>query len=153
MSEFTLQKTSNAKTRKCSSCATTVTKCNVQSCCFANLNLSLFCRSRCRRRRRFSSTLLLWTINFATMVTWHHIFPHYWLLQGCVGNWVEIRPSPLPQQQKSSDGSRRGAWGASIPLIFRPNWGSKGRKRGFAEKPSLLNIIFRIWLMLIVSFD
>ena len=25
---------------------------HVQSCCFANLNLSLFCRSRCRQRRR-----------------------------------------------------------------------------------------------------
>ena len=25
---------------------------HVQSCCFANLNLSLFCRSRCRRSRR-----------------------------------------------------------------------------------------------------
>ena len=25
---------------------------HVQSCCFANLNLLLFCRSRCRRRRR-----------------------------------------------------------------------------------------------------
>ena len=26
---------------------------HVQSCCFANLNLSLFCRSRCRRSRRW----------------------------------------------------------------------------------------------------
>ena len=25
--------------------------CDVQSCCFANLNLLLFCRSRCCRRR------------------------------------------------------------------------------------------------------
>ena len=29
----------------------------VQSCCFANLNLFLFCRSRCRRRRRCLSSL------------------------------------------------------------------------------------------------
>ena len=31
---------------------------HVQSCCFANPNLLLFCRSRCRRRRRISSTLI-----------------------------------------------------------------------------------------------
>ena len=33
---------------------------HVQSCCcFANLNLLFFCRSRCRRRRRCLSSLLL----------------------------------------------------------------------------------------------
>ena len=31
---------------------------HVQSCCFANLNLLLFCRYRCRRRRRILSSLL-----------------------------------------------------------------------------------------------
>ena len=31
---------------------------HVQSCCFANLNLLLFCRSRCRRRRRCLSSLI-----------------------------------------------------------------------------------------------
>ena len=31
---------------------------HVQSCCFANLNLLLFCRSRCRRRRRCLSSLV-----------------------------------------------------------------------------------------------
>ena len=30
---------------------------HVQSCCFANLNQLLFCRSRCRRRRRCLSSL------------------------------------------------------------------------------------------------
>ena len=30
---------------------------HVQSCCFANLNLLLFCRSRCRHRRRCLSSL------------------------------------------------------------------------------------------------
>ena len=48
---------------------------HVQSCCFANLNLLLFCRSRCRRRRRCLSSLLLWSENFATMVTWRHTSP------------------------------------------------------------------------------
>ena len=38
---------------------------HVQSCCFANLNLLLFCPSRFRRRRR--------SRNFATMVTWPHL--------------------------------------------------------------------------------
>ena len=31
---------------------------HVRSCCFANLNLLLFCRSRCRRRRRCLSSLV-----------------------------------------------------------------------------------------------
>ena len=31
---------------------------HVQSCCFASLNLLLFCRSHCRRRRRCLSSLL-----------------------------------------------------------------------------------------------
>ena len=31
---------------------------HVQSCCFANLNLLLFCRSRCRRRRRCLRSLV-----------------------------------------------------------------------------------------------
>ena len=31
---------------------------HVQSCCFADLNLLLFCRSRLRRRRRCLSSLL-----------------------------------------------------------------------------------------------
>ena len=30
---------------------------HVRSCCFANLNLLLFCRWRCRRRRRCLSSL------------------------------------------------------------------------------------------------
>ena len=32
---------------------------HVQSCCFADLNLLLFCCFRCRRRRRILSSLLL----------------------------------------------------------------------------------------------
>ena len=32
---------------------------HVESCCFANVNLSLFCRSRCRHRRRCWSSLIL----------------------------------------------------------------------------------------------
>ena len=31
---------------------------HVQSCCFANVNILLFCRSRCRRRRRCLRSLL-----------------------------------------------------------------------------------------------
>jgi len=52
----------------------------VQSCCFANINLLLFCRSRCRGRRRCSvSSLLLWSKKFASIVTWHHTSPLYWI--------------------------------------------------------------------------
>ena len=45
---------------------------HVQSCRFANINLLLFNCSRCRRRRRCLNSLLLWSRNFATMVTWRH---------------------------------------------------------------------------------
>ena len=31
---------------------------HVQGCCFANIKLLLFCRSRCRRRRRCFSSLI-----------------------------------------------------------------------------------------------
>ena len=31
---------------------------HVQSCCVANINLLLFCRSRCRRRRRCKETTI-----------------------------------------------------------------------------------------------
>ena len=32
-----------------------------------------------------------------------------------------------------SGGSRGGAWGGARPLIFRPNWGPKVRKKRFLE--------------------
>ena len=46
---------------------------HVQSCCFDNINLLLSNCSRCpcSCRSRFNS-LLLWSTNFATMVTWRH---------------------------------------------------------------------------------
>ena len=60
----------------CSSRATTAENCkrnvmHVQNCCFANLKL-FFSRDRCRCRRRCLSSLLLWSQNFVTMVTWRH---------------------------------------------------------------------------------
>ena len=39
---------------------------HAQSCCFANLNLLLFCRSRCRLRHRCLSSLLYQLIRHAT---------------------------------------------------------------------------------------
>ena len=39
----------------------------------------LHCRSRCRRRRRCLSFILLWSRHFANMVTWRHTCPLYWL--------------------------------------------------------------------------
>ena len=52
---------------------------HVQSCCFANKHIALFCRSLYRRRRPcYCSSLLLWTRNFATMVMWRHTSPLYW---------------------------------------------------------------------------
>ena len=99
----------------CRSRATTTKKCtkkawrNEQSCCFANLNLSVFgflflfcfvlfcfffsffflffffffffCRSRyCRRSCCLISALLL-SRNLATMVTWRHTSPLYWTVK------------------------------------------------------------------------
>ena len=52
---------------------------HVQSCCFANINLLLFCRSRCRQSRRCLSSSLLLSRNFAAMVTWRHASPLYCL--------------------------------------------------------------------------
>ena len=59
------------------SCATTAKKCtkkhdmmHMQNCCFGNINLLLFCCSRCLHHH--PSFLLLWSRNFATMVTWCH---------------------------------------------------------------------------------
>ena len=49
---------------------------HVQNFYFANINLLLFCRSRCRRRRRrrrgFLSFLLLWSKHLASIITWRH---------------------------------------------------------------------------------
>ena len=47
----------------------------VQSCSFANVNLLLFCRARCRHRCRCLSPPLLWSRSFAAMVTWRHTSP------------------------------------------------------------------------------
>ena len=51
---------------------------HVQNFYFANMNLLLFCRSRCRRRRRrrrrrrFLSFILLWSKHLASIITWRH---------------------------------------------------------------------------------
>ena len=59
----------------CRSSATTAKKCTKkcnarQSCSFANLNLLLFCCCK--------ESLLLWSRNFATIVTWRHTSPLCW---------------------------------------------------------------------------
>ena len=55
--------------------ATTAKKCTksvmpVQSCCFANLNLLLFCRTRCRHRRRCLSSLITIAEGFTNSCPW-----------------------------------------------------------------------------------
>ena len=52
---------------------------HVQSCCFTKINLLHFCRSLWRCCRCCLSSLLLWSRNFATMVTWRHTSPLYWM--------------------------------------------------------------------------
>ena len=52
---------------------------HVQSCCFANANILLFCCSRYRRRRLCLSWLAIAVIpKFATMVTWRYTCPFYY---------------------------------------------------------------------------
>ena len=41
---------------------------HVQSCCFANLNLLLFCRSHCRRRRRCLSSLMFLVLHLTSQI-------------------------------------------------------------------------------------
>ena len=58
---------------------------HMQSCCFALIYKPIqcfffFCRSRCRRRRHCLSSLLLWSRNCATMVTWRHTSPLYYAM-------------------------------------------------------------------------
>ena len=48
---------------------------HVQSCFFADINPLPFSSSLCRRRHRCLSSILLWSRNFATMVTWRHTSP------------------------------------------------------------------------------
>ena len=52
----------------------------VQSSCFTKINVLLFCRSRCRHPCRCLSPLLLWSRNFATLVTWRHTYTRYFVL-------------------------------------------------------------------------
>ena len=52
---------------------------HMKSFCFVNINLLLFCRSRCRHCQSCLSSLLLWSQNFATMVVWCHTSPFCYL--------------------------------------------------------------------------
>ena len=47
----------------------------VQSCCFTNINLLLFCRSRCRRPSLLPKLPFVVIPNFVTLVTWRHTSP------------------------------------------------------------------------------
>ena len=67
---------------------------HIQSYCFANLNLLLFCHSHCGRHH-LCLTLLLSSKNFATMLTWHHTSPLY------RGNQKKVKPSAISQEQNS----------------------------------------------------
>ena len=64
---------------------------HVQSCCFANINLLHFCRSRCRRRRRCLSSLM------AKPGTWDQ---DRWILANFFSAflWIEKRSSSIKLQ-------------------------------------------------------
>ena len=88
---------------------------HVPSCCFAIPNLLLFCRSRCRRRRRCLSSLLLWSNNFATMVTWRHTSPFYYF-----GQWKSNKPITshvVVAQREKTPGEQ-----VMIGLIWTSDW-------------------------------
>ena len=83
----------------------------VQSCCFTKLNLLLFCPSRCRRRRRCLSSLVASASSNA-------------VLPGA-SRHPRLRLETELNLQWRIQG--RGLGGPGPPLIFRPNWGPKGR--------------------------
>ena len=86
---------------------------HVQSCCFASLILLLFCRSRCRRRRRCLSSLMSHIVYFNTTLVkyilkntfvWMSDYPQSYSLG--VGRGTKALPvsSPIPtltQQAKN----------------------------------------------------
>ena len=69
---------SEFRTRKYLCCAYLLHKAGKWGCSFANLNqYCLFAVPR----RRCKNSLLLWSRNFVTMVTWRHTSPLYWYSQ------------------------------------------------------------------------
>ena len=84
---------------------------HVQSCCFTNLNLLLFCRSRWRRRGRCLSSLVASASSCP-------------VLPGA-SRHPRLRLETELNLQWRIQG--RGLGGPCPPLIFRPNWGPKGR--------------------------
>ena len=78
----------------------------VQSCCFTNINLFLFCRSRCRRRRRCLSSLFM-----IQKFCYHgNATSHFSSLFGSskvhgVGGGIDcVQTSPLPQKKTQASG-------------------------------------------------
>ena len=69
----------------------------VQSCCFTVRKLLLFSRSRCRRRRCCLSSLLLWSTNFVTMVTWNHTSSLYARFSRPVIQWFYVTGGIIPK--------------------------------------------------------
>ena len=92
----------------------------VQSCCFARINLLLFCRSRCRRCRRCFSSILLWSTYFATMVTWCHSTSLYWRF---VFFWLTATNSPEPMMDSDDDYNFDSDFSWWEPLLtWRATW-------------------------------
>ena len=101
--------------------ATTAKKCtksvmHVQSCCFANVNRLLFCRSRCRRRRCCLSAPLLWSRMLLPCCSFHT--PN--LKSNFMIFWREF----LILKEK-----------LHLPIIFAPSGRMMRRRRGTRTSP------------------
>ena len=68
------------------------------------MNLTIFCRSRCRRRRRCLSSPLLRSKHFAIIVTWRHTCPLYiFPVMSCIADlkvWQKKTREPYCVYQK-----------------------------------------------------
>ena len=123
----------NIHTVSCRSRATTPKKCtktknlHVQSCCFANLNLFLVWRSRCRRSRRLCLSFLVILSKFASCMTpariakrslvllWSYIF--YWF------GGHSSQPNSKGGQGETKQQPQ--TWPACFTGRFRHRWISK----------------------------
>ena len=108
---------------------------HVPSCCFTNINLLPSCRSLCRRCRRCLSSLLLWSKNFAAMVTWRHTSLYFGRSIAVADPDLHIRGGPVIQILRQGEG------GQSPKNFFRPFGPQFGLKIRVGDRPRPLPCI------------
>ena len=89
---------------------------HVQSCCFANVNRLVFCRSRCRRRRCCLSDPLLWSRMLLPCCSFH--------TPNLKSNFMIFWREYLILKEK-----------LHLPIIFAPSGRMMRRQRGTRTSP------------------